>query len=93
MITSEQREADPMYSQLGMLKRISYPTGGYTMYEYEGNTYSRRAMDQINIRSVAVDKQAGGVRIKRSVIIQKPVNATVGNLHIRIQTEQVRVFC
>ena len=64
VITSEQREADPMYSQLGMLKRISYPTGGYTMYEYEGNTYSRRAMDQINIRSVAVDKQAGGVRIK-----------------------------
>lgn len=67
VITSEQREADPMYSQLGMLKRISYPTGGYTMYEYEGNTYSRRAMDQINIRSVAVDKQAGGVRIEEYI--------------------------
>ena len=65
------------------------------MYEYEGNsTYSRRAMDQINIRSVAVDKQTRRVRIKTiSDYVQKPVNATVGNLHIRIQTEQVRVFC
>jgi len=33
VITSEQREADPMYSQLGMLKRISYPTGGDNIFE------------------------------------------------------------
>lgn len=64
MITSSQREANALYSQLGMLKQISYPTGGYTTYEYEGNTYSKRAMDQYVIRSVPVDKQAGGVRVK-----------------------------
>ena len=59
VITSSQREANALYSQLGMLKQISYPTGGYTTYEYEGNTYSKRAMDQYVIRSVPVDKQAG----------------------------------
>ena len=64
VITSSQREANALYSQLGMLKQISYPTGGYTTYEYEGNTYSKRAMDQYVIRSVPVDKQAGGVRVK-----------------------------
>lgn len=64
IITSNQREANPLYSQLGMLKRISYPTGGYTTYEYEGHTYSQRAMDQYIIRAVPVDKQAGGVRVK-----------------------------
>ena len=64
VITSSQREANALYSQLGMLKQISYPTGGYTTYEYEGNTYSKHAMDQYVIRSVPVDKQAGGVRVK-----------------------------
>ena len=64
VITSSQREANALYSQLGMLKQISYPTGGYTTYEYEGNTYSKRAMDQYVIRSVPVDKQTGGVRVK-----------------------------
>lgn len=64
IITNGIREANAIHSRIGMLKQITYPTGGYTTYEYEGNTYSKRTMDQYYIRSIPVDKQAGGVRIK-----------------------------
>lgn len=64
IITNKVREANAIYSQLGMLKQISYPTGGYTTYEYEGNSYSRRSMDQYIIRAIPEDKVAGGVRVK-----------------------------
>jgi len=33
------KEPDPDFSKIGMLKRITYPTKGYTDIEYEGNTY------------------------------------------------------
>ncbi|KMQ59538.1 hypothetical protein ACM46_20885 [Chryseobacterium angstadtii] len=33
------KEPNPTYSKLGMLKKITYPTKGYTELEYEGNTY------------------------------------------------------
>lgn len=33
------KEPNPVYSKLGMLKKIVYPTKGYTELEYEGNTY------------------------------------------------------
>ena len=34
------REVDPNKTTLGMLTRVSYPTGGYTQYEYEAHDYS-----------------------------------------------------
>ncbi|KXH81152.1 hypothetical protein [Chryseobacterium kwangjuense] len=33
------KEPNPLYSKLGMLNKITYPTKGYTELEYEGNTY------------------------------------------------------
>jgi hypothetical protein len=33
------KEPNPLYSKLGMLKKVTYPTKGYTELEYEGNTY------------------------------------------------------
>jgi len=36
-----QRDAtDTLYCKLGVLNKIKYPTGGFTEYEYESNTYS-----------------------------------------------------
>lgn len=49
------RDPDPAYMQMGVLKRIVYPTKGYTDFEYETNQY-------LNAQSVV--KYAGGLRIK-----------------------------
>ena len=32
------REASAIHAQAGILKRVDYPTGGFTLFEYEGNT-------------------------------------------------------
>lgn len=34
------RDVNPGVNQMGMLQRITYPTGGYTDFEYESNFYS-----------------------------------------------------
>lgn len=39
---SETREPNPDGAKFGMLHKIFYPTGGWTEYIYEGNTYSRK---------------------------------------------------
>jgi hypothetical protein len=33
------QEPDPNFAKMGLLKKITYPTKGYTELEYEGNTY------------------------------------------------------
>ena len=35
------KEADPVYSQKGMLQKITYPTGGYSSLNYEPHSISR----------------------------------------------------
>ncbi|MEO1486515.1 MAG: RHS repeat domain-containing protein [Bacteroidota bacterium] len=38
IIGDADREPSVAHAQAGMLRRVDYPTGGYTVYEYEGNT-------------------------------------------------------
>jgi hypothetical protein len=33
------KDPNPLYSKVGMLKKVTYPAKGYTELEYEGNTY------------------------------------------------------
>jgi hypothetical protein len=35
------KEADPVYSQRGMLQKITYPTGGYSILDYEAHSTPR----------------------------------------------------
>ncbi len=56
------RSANPTYSQAGVLKKIIYPTGGYTTFEYENNDYS-----YVNTNFIGQNKTAGGLRIKKIV--------------------------
>ena len=56
--SSGTREPDPAYMQSGMLNKITYPTGGYTLFEYETNQYSFSNLP-------ANAKFAGGLRIKK----------------------------
>jgi len=54
-LTIDGREPDPNYMQAYILKKIIYPTGGYTTFEYETNKY----LDGQN------SKYAGGLRIMK----------------------------
>jgi len=40
--TSFERWPNPNFSVVGQLKTLTYPTNGYSRYEYEGNSYSKR---------------------------------------------------
>lgn len=51
-LVSAKRHVDPDYAQIGSLKKITYPTGGYTEFEYEGNKNSK-------------GEYVGGLRIKQ----------------------------
>lgn len=54
-IGSGSQNANPEYAQSGILKKVFYPTGGYTEFLYESNKY--KYQDQI--------KEGGGLRIKQ----------------------------
>lgn len=70
VVLSNWREPDPAQSLLGMLKTLSYPTGGHTGYEYEAHDYSRIAVrnsltrGHYRLDSFAGKKIAGGLRLK-----------------------------
>ncbi len=66
-------EAIPNFhiAKMGMLKKIQYPTGGYTGFIYEGNTYSSKVTKDLESQNLPYlkiysdEKEAGGVRIKQ----------------------------
>lgn len=61
------RRPNEEYAKYGMLEKIIYPTGGYTTYAYESNSWAKIAHlitgyeDRINNLS---NKKTGGLRIK-----------------------------
>lgn len=50
------RNANELFVQASILKKITYPTGGYTLFEYESNKAINNATGEIKV--------VGGVRIK-----------------------------
>lgn len=68
-ISGTKRAPNAAYSKTGMLKRIVYPTGGYSEFEYEANNYSKRlertAASAFLPATVTVNGDAGGVRISK----------------------------
>ena len=72
-ISSSNRNPDPDKAVTGMLKTLTYPTGGHTEYKYEAHTYGkivvrnsvthgRFRLDALNVEAVA-----GGLRLKEIV--------------------------
>ncbi len=43
------REVDTLFSQAGILKKITYPTGGYTLFEYENNIINPTLGNRLNL--------------------------------------------
>jgi hypothetical protein len=62
------RAADPSKNQMGMLRKIIYPTGGWTEFEFETNTESGFDLDKNLVnqpKDAAGNFYFGGLRIKR----------------------------
>jgi YD repeat-containing protein len=59
------REPDPAYLQAEMLTKITFPTGGYTEFEYERHDYSKVAQQFPFTAPVDNPGIAGGLRIRR----------------------------
>jgi len=60
------REPDSAFTQAEILHKVIYPTGGYSVYEYENNRYGRFANNwPATIVSNPGDSIGGGLRIKK----------------------------
>ncbi|QDP85246.1 hypothetical protein FNJ88_06570 [Chryseobacterium sp. SNU WT5] len=68
-ITGTSRNANGSLFDTALLKKITYPTGGYSLFEYEPNYYTKRVMGNSStnfIRQlVSSTDYAGGARIKK----------------------------
>jgi hypothetical protein len=60
------REVDSLYSQSYLIKKITYPTGGFSFFEYENNRYMLSG----------TEKLAGGHRIKRIISYANPFTSS-----------------
>lgn len=72
--TGDNKDANPTYSQFGMMTEIKYPTGGVTTFEYENHWYNsvRNPYHDGMISAISLPQSeeanqmiAGGLRIKR----------------------------
>jgi hypothetical protein len=63
------RPVNPDYAGMGLLTKIVYPTGGYSLYEFEPNTYAKYLQYQpsVLLKDNAGNQSlnAGGMRIKK----------------------------
>lgn len=66
----EYRSANESLMQAEMLISIGYPTGGATLFEYEGHNYSKIASQLPDFKLTLANGTAGGLRIKK--IISRP---------------------
>jgi hypothetical protein len=83
---AESRQANPTLMKAQTLEKIIYPTGGYTLFEYEAHNHSKRAVlygdqyfpygDGLNTLFTLADRSgtAGGLRIKK--ITSRPKDST-----------------
>lgn len=67
--TTDAREPDINYSKQGILSKVTYPTGGYSIFEYEPHRYSRR-LESLSTNAFlpmlnTVSGIAGGTRIRK----------------------------
>lgn len=70
------RESSPQYAPIGMLSRIQYPTGGYTDYEFELNTYSYLRDSILPTQFMEVDTAASAELWNLNVFESKTTTAT-----------------
>lgn len=63
-MADNQKEADARYAACGALKKITYPTGGETLIDYEGNTVGSRVQNDHSFLDCSI-YSVGGIRVKQ----------------------------
>ena len=66
----QTREPDVSYCSAEMLRKVIYPTNGYTEFFYEPHDYAKyvsHSLAAFSCESIPSDKVAGGVRIRKIV--------------------------
>lgn len=63
----QSRESNPALMDAEIIKKIIYPTGGYSEFTFEPHNYSKLIKQNPNIalQTLSVNKTAGGLRIKK----------------------------
>ncbi|MCL2414644.1 MAG: RHS repeat protein [Bacteroidales bacterium] len=65
--------SSPSIYRAEILERIIWPTGGFTQFNYERHTYSKRVVyDRGSLHSYSTNQFAGGVRIRSIVSVDRP---------------------
>jgi YD repeat-containing protein len=64
VITSNARDADASFAKTGMLEKITYPTDGYSLFDYEAHSYSKAFKRQDSYMMVNENGVCGGLRLK-----------------------------
>ncbi|NOU62336.1 BACON domain-containing protein [Marinifilum caeruleilacunae] len=68
---SDEREPKKSLCNVGLLKKITYPTGGYTKIDYEGHDYSyrleRRSENNFLAELNSIPGDAGGARVQKII--------------------------
>lgn len=72
-ISGESRNPDANYARLGMLTKITYPTGGWSILDYEPHScsiavdrsYNTNSLNSFVPRIIAYNGSVGGLRIKK----------------------------
>lgn len=59
---SADRSSDISYMQAGILKKITYPTGGYTAFDFEANKYKSDIVTYVNVSVVDTRLNGAGKR-------------------------------
>ncbi|MET3537267.1 RHS repeat domain-containing protein [Chryseobacterium limigenitum] len=70
---------DPNFSKIGLLKKITYPTKGYTELEYEGNTYWGTKTinpEYTTMNMTAANNSVAGI-VTQQYTITSPVNQSI----------------
>jgi hypothetical protein len=69
----QSRETDTTFAKYEMLRRITYPTNGYTDFQFEPNSYSKYVVQDSTSRvsasviSLGTNNVTGGVRIRKTI--------------------------
>ncbi len=58
MFFGRDRQCNPQTLQNGTLRKVVYPTGGYSIFEYEPHTFSPMDVDAETIKEEAVEKSS-----------------------------------
>lgn len=64
VVEGADRQVDPAKCKFAILKRIIYPTGGYTEYDFESNMVSSQDLPSDFVKDSHENSYVGGLRVK-----------------------------